>query len=138
MAYKTGQGYTLALDLTDSETPTYVDVDVINVDEAFNEVVDTFYKLGDGGFATNVVTALDPEYSFVFKFDDADATLDGILQKRLTLLTDRNVAYQITDNATSEVITGSAVLTSIGSPRNVEAVVEVSVSMKLRGAPTIA
>ena len=136
MAYMTGAGYTIGLDLAD--TTTYVDVDVVSVDESFNETVDTFYKLADGGFATNVVTALDPEFGLVFKFDNTDTLLEGILEKRFKLGTDRNVGFEIVDNATGNTITGSGVLTSISDPRTVDAVIEVSVSMKLRGAPTIA
>lgn len=137
MAFITGAGYQFQADLSDAAT-TYVDIDAISVDESMNEVVDTFYKLSDGGYATSVVTALDPEFSLVFKFDSTDTTMDSILEKRLKLGTDRNFSLKIIDNATGNTITGDAVFTAIGSPRTVEAVVEVSVSVKLRGEPTIA
>jgi len=136
MAYVTGAGYKISLDLTDSTT--YVEVDLVSVDEAFNETVDTFYKLTEGGFATNVVTAIDPEFGMVYKFESTDTTLDGILEKRFKVGDGRNVGFEIIDNATGNTITGSGVLTSISDPRTVEAVVEVSVTMKLRGEPTIA
>ena len=137
MAYVTGAGFKVEADLSDAGT-TYVEIEAISVDESMNEAVDTFYKLSDGGFATNVVTAIDPEFSLVFKFDSADATLTSIAEKRLKLGTDRNFSLKITDNATTNEITADAVFTSIGTSRTVEAVVEVPVSIKLRGAPTIA
>ena len=132
----TGQGYVFGLDLDDSTT--YVEVDANSVDESMNEVVDTWFKLADGGFATSEVVALDPEFALVFKFQDAtDVTLKGILEKRLKLGADRNVGFEIVDNATGNTITGSGTLTAISNSRVADLVIEVSVSMKLRGAPTI-
>ena len=136
MAFLTGAGYQLKIDIADSTT--YVAVDAINVDNSFNETVDTFYKLSDGGFATSVVTAIDPEFSVVLKFDSTDTLMTGILAKRYKVGADRNVGIEIIDDASGNTITGSAVLTSISDPRTVEAVIEISVSMKLRGAPVIA
>lgn len=135
MAYLTGEGYQLGIDIADSTT--YVTVDAISVDESFNETIDTFYKLGDGGFATSVVTAIDPEFSIVLKFESTDTLSSGILEKRFKVGDDRNVGLEIVDNATGNTITGSAVLTSISDPRVVESVIEISVSLKLRGEPTI-
>lgn len=135
MGFLTGVGYTFSIDLTDATT--YVEVDVNSVGESMNETIDTFYRLSQEGFPDNVVTALDPEFALVFKFNDTDVTMDGIVEKRLQIGTDRNVGYQIIDNATGNTITGSGVLTSIGTTREVGTVVEVPVTMKLRGKPTI-
>ena len=136
MAFITGAGYQFQADLSDAAT-TYVDIEANSVDESMNEVVDTFYKLSDGGFATNVVTALDPEFALVFKFESTDTTLDSITEKRFKLGADRNFSLKIIDNATGNTITADAVFTSIGTTRTVEAVVEVPVTVKLRGEPTI-
>lgn len=135
MGFLTGVGYTFSIDLTDATT--YVEVDVNSVGESMNETIDTFYRLSQEGFPDNVVTALDPEFALVFKFNDTDVTMDGIVEKRLQIGTDRNVGYQIIDNATGNTITGSGVLTSIGTTREVGTVIEVPVTMKLRGKPTI-
>ena len=132
----TGVGYTFSIDPTDATT--YAEVDVVSVGESMNETVDTFYRLSQEGYADNVVTGLDPEFAFVFKFEETDTLMVDITEKRFKLLDDRNVGYQIVDNATGNTITGSGVLTSIGTTRTVQAVVEVPVTMKLRGKPTIA
>lgn len=134
---KTGAGYQFQADLADAAT-TYVDIDATSVDESMNEVVDTFYKLSDGGFATSVVTALDPEFSLLFKFDESDTTMVSITEKRLKLGTDRNFSLKIIDNATGNTITADAVFTAIGTSRVAESVIEVPVTVKLRGAPSIA
>ena len=134
---KTGAGYQFQADLSDAAT-TYVDIDATSVDESMNEVVDTFYKLSDGGFATSVVTALDPEFSLLFKFDESDTTMVSITEKRLKLGTDRNFSLKIIDNATGNTITADAVFTAIGTSRVAESVIEVPVTVKLRGAPSIA
>lgn len=131
----TGVGYTFGIDPTDSTT--YVEADVTSVGESMNEVIDTFYRLSQGGFADNVVTGLDPEFALIFKFDKDDALMPDIISKRLKLLDDRNVGYEIIDNASGNTITGSGVLTSIGTTREVATVIELPVTMKLRGAPTI-
>lgn len=135
MSFVTGVGYTFSIDPTDATT--YVEVDVNSVGESMNETVDTFYRLSQEGFPDNVVTAVDPEFALVFKFDSADATLKAIVEKRLKVKDDRNVGYEIVDNGTGNTITGSGVLTSIGTTREVGTVVEVPVTMKLRGKPTI-
>lgn len=132
----TGVGYTFSIDPDDSTT--YVECDVISVGESMNETVDTFYRLSQAGFPDNVVTSLDPEFALVFKFDEENTLIKSIAEKRLKLGSDRNVGYQIIDNATGNTITGSGVLTSIGTTRTVQAVIEIPVSMKLRGKPTIA
>ena len=135
MAFVTGAGYKVEVDLADAAT-TYVQVDILNADESMNEVVDTFYRLSQGGFADNVVTAIDPEFSVVMKAESTDATIEAIASKRLTL--NRNFSLKITDNFTAEVITADAVFTSIGSTRTVDVVTEIPVTFKLRGEPTIA
>lgn len=131
----TGVGYAFGIDPTDATT--YVSADVTSVGESMNEVLDTFYRLSQEGFPDNVVTAVDPEFALIFKFDKDDPLMPLIIAKRLKVLTDRNVGYQIIDNASGNTITGSGVLTSIGTTREVQTVIEVPVTMKLRGKPTI-
>lgn len=137
MAFVTGAGYKVEVDLSDAAT-TYVLVDAVSVDESMNEVVDTFFRLSQGGYADNVVTAIDPEYSMVVKAESDDVTIKAIAVKRNTVGADRNFSLKITDNYTGESVTVPAVFTAIGSSRTVEAVVEIPVSFKFRGEPTIA
>lgn len=137
MAFITGAGYKVEVDLTDAAT-TYAEVEVVSVDESMNEIVDTFFRLSQGGYADNVVTAIDPEYSMVIKADSADSTITDIAKKRNKVGSDRNFSLKITDNMTSETVTVPAVFTSIGTSRTVEAVVEIPVSFKFRGEPTVA
>lgn len=136
MAELTGVGYTLAIDL--SSATSYTDVDVTSASESFNETLDTYFKLSDGGFPTNVVTSLDPQIDFVFKFDSTDALLQDLIELRWKLGSDRECTFEITDNASGNTITGAGVFTSIGTTREVATVVEVPVTMKLKGQPTIA
>lgn len=137
MAFVTGAGYTIEVDLDDAATD-YDLIDFVNVDESMNEVVDTFFRLSQGGYADNVVTAIDPEYSGVVKAESTDTVIIDIAKKRHSVGADRNFSLKITDNFTSESITVPAVFTSIGSSRTVEAVTEIPISMKFRGEPTVA
>lgn len=135
--FKTGAGYKLEIDLTGAGT-TFVEVEVTNVDEAINETLDTFFRLSDGGFATNVVTAIDPQYTLTIKGDSTDTLITGIAKKRYKVGADRDFAYKITDNLTAEVITGDATFTAISSPKEVATVTTLTVVFKFVGAPTVA
>jgi len=131
-----GQGLTFGLDLAGGTS--YTDLDVISVDESFGEIIDTFHKLSDGGFAHNEVVALDPEFGLVFKFDDNDAFMESLVELKWKKGTDRHAAFELVDNATGNTITGDCTITAISTSRTATAIVEVSVTIKLRGAPTIA
>lgn len=133
----TGAGYKLEIDLTGVGT-TFVELDVVAVDEALNETIDTFYKLNGGGYATNRVTALDPQYTLTIKGDSTDTLITGIAEKRYSVGTGRDFAYKITDNLTAEVITGDATFTAISSPKEVATVTTLTVVFKFVGAPSIA
>ena len=137
MAFVTGAGYTVEVDLTDAAT-SYELIDFVSVDESMNEVVDTFFRLSQGGYADNVVTAIDPEYSGIVKAESTDTVISDIAKLRHSIGADRNFSLKITDNYTSESITVPAVFTSIGSSRTVEAVIEIPISIKFRGEPTVA
>lgn len=135
MGYVTGVDYKFEIDPTNVGT-TYTELNIVTSDEAMNETTDTFYRIVDDGFSTNVVTAIDPQFTITIKADSTDTTLNALLDKKYTLT--RGVKCKITDNISAEVVTFGGVITNFGTPRNVGSVTEVSMTIKMTGKPTIA
>ena len=128
--YKNGLGFLLSIDTNDCE--------IVEVDQAFNEVAVQWFTL-DSNFAKNKVVALDPEYGFTIKVDASSAAHQAILAKRYDV--DRAVAIILTDpleGANGSTITFNGELTSIGDPRVIDDVVELDVTIKIAdGEPAI-
>lgn len=141
MAFKTGANYDFKIDIdkllvTPVGTPDLQSLCLISAEEALNEVVDTFFKLKDSGFSTSKVVAIDPEFTLAIKYDGDDAASNAILGARYS--TSRTTDAEITDATTGETITFVAELTTISLPRTLDAVTEISVTIKPQGSITIA
>lgn len=131
--YKNGKGYLISFGGED--------VELVAVDNSFNEVLVTWFTL-DSDFAKNAVVALDPEYGMTLRFESTSAAHIAIMDSRY-VLADRSVAVIITDPlqaaGTGSTITFNGVVTSISEPRQTDDVVEVDVTLKIEsGEPVIA
>ena len=132
--YKNGKGYLISLD--------GADVELVAVDNSFNEVIVSWFTL-DSDFAKNKVVALDPEYGMTLRFESTSPAHVAIMDARLSVA-DRSVAVIITDplqaaGGNGSTITFNGVLTSISEPRQTDDVVEVDVTLKIEsGDPVIA
>ena len=140
MAHQNGIGLEFKIDAdqllaTPTATPNFTELNVIEVSNSFNETVDSFYKLNNEGYANNVVTALDPEFGITIKYDADDTVGNNLYAKRFG--TARTFPFEITDPITSETIAFDGTVTSISDTRNVDSVVEFSMTIKLNGKPTI-
>lgn len=135
MPYVTGVDYKFEIDPTNVGT-TYTELNIVTADEAMNETTDTFYRIIDDGFSTNVITSIDPQFTVAIKADSSDTVLNALLDKKYTL--SRSVKCKITDNINAEVVTFSGVITNFGTPRTVGSVTEVSMTIKMTGKPTVA
>jgi hypothetical protein len=129
---KSGFGYKLEVDTTGAEG--WAELPITSVGEAFNEVISTYFKLKDEGFATNEVTAIDPQFDLGMRGEEGDTALDHMLGLRFS--PNRKAPMKITDNLTGEAITFAGVFTAISSTRN-ENVVEITATVKMQGKPTI-
>lgn len=126
----TGQGYLLQIDVSITQDGSaYVDVDPISVGESLNEAVDTYFKLSKGGFASNKVVSLDPQWDVTIKAETENNGLAFIVSKRFAIA--RGVKIRITDNLTNEIISFDAELTAIGSTREIGSVIELPIAFKL-------
>ena len=85
--YKNGKGYLISFGGED--------VELVAVDNSFNEVLVTWFTL-DSDFAKNKVVALDPEYGMTLRFESTSAAHIAIMDSRY-VLADRSVAVIITD-----------------------------------------
>lgn len=141
--FQNGSGYLFKVDAdqlldTPLGTPDFQDVCPTSVSKALNEAVDTFFRLCDEGFAQNILTGLDPQYDLTVKGDKADTTLQAILASEFDFAKRNRNVIQITDNFTGKTIDVGATITAISDSREVESVIEFSLSFKFRGKPTVA
>lgn len=131
--YKNGKGYIINL--------ATFDVELVAVDNSFNEVLVSWFTL-DSDFAKNKVVALDPEYGMTIKFD-SDSDAHKLIMDARYSVSGRSVDIIITDPlqaaTTGSTITFSGVLASISEPRQTDDVVEVDITLKVEsGDPVIA
>lgn len=138
-----GSGYSFKVDAdqlldTPLGTPDFQDVCPTNVSKSLNEAIDTFFRLCDEGYAQNVVTGLDPQYDLTIKGDKDDTTLQALISAEFDLAKRNRNTIEITDNFTDKTISVGATITAISDTREIESVIEFSVSFKFRGKPTIA
>ena len=130
--YKNGKGYLMSIGANVAE--------IVAVDEAFNEVVVSWFTL-DSDFSKNKVVALDPEFGVTLRFDAEDTAHKAIIDMRYSV-DDRSQEIIITDpihGAAGSTITFDGSITSIGEPRQTDDVIEISVTIKIEsGEPVIA
>lgn len=121
--YVSGQGMIISIDGNEAE--------LTNVDEAFGEVLSTWFELGSA-VAKNKVTGIDPEFTLSIRLDTDSLAHQALLAMRYS--EDRTVPIIITDNhlgATGSTITFSGEIVSIGDTRTTETVVEMDATLKV-------
>lgn len=140
--FKNGSGYKFEVDVdqllvTPTNTADFEEIHPTSVSKALNEVVDTFFRLSDEGYAQNVLTALDPQYDLTVKGDSTDDALNAILDVEFDIPARNRNVIKITDNFSGKSIEVGATITAISDSREIESVIEFSFSFKFRGKPTI-
>ena len=138
ISYFQVHNYPVSVDTITNEFTVY-QFEIVDVDEAFGEVLITWFTL-DSNFAKNKVVALDPEYGMTVKYDALSTAHAAIFSKRYEV--DREVEVVITDlqeGAAGSTITFTGELASISEPRVIDDVIEIDITLKIaNGDPVIA
>ena len=81
-----------------SDTWTYAVLGegIDNITEALNEVVQQYFFLNDGGFATNHVAGMAPAFTFTGRRVVGDAAQDYIFGKKYALDMERDSSFKLT------------------------------------------
>lgn len=132
--YLSGFGYSVEVDIdwflpVPTETPDFQDLGETEVSESLNEAVSTFFRLKDGGLATNVITAIDVEYSITTKGDKTNLAIVAIYENKLNIAKRNNVPFKFVDNFSEETLTAQMSITGISDTKNSD-VLELAITVK--------
>ena len=135
MAFKdwvTGLGYSLEIQTGGTlAAPTYTDISdiVINMAEAFNDVVDTFQVL-ESAISSSVKTAVDPEFTLATKGDKANVGMQALLATIWETNEDAVLMVRLTNTFNLEVVTFAATVSGYNVTFETPTVIEVAWSLK--------
>lgn len=140
----TGAGYLFEMDSdqlidTPTDTPSFEDLNPIDVSKALNEAIATFFRLTDAGYAQNWLTAIDPQYDLTIALDPTDTLLIALQNADEDIVKRNRAVIQITDNFRTDdnTITADVTITAMSDTRQVDDVVQMAISFKFRGAPAV-
>lgn len=125
--------FKLFFDISETETPDYEELCLLNLDYDQSESLDTFYTLCSE-YANNVKTALDLTWSASFKLDKTDSVAQFILDKEYSVGTEATADVKIQNllkGTNGEEVTFTATLSSISWSATTEEVLQIDFDLKI-------
>lgn len=125
--------FKLFFDISETETPNYEELCLLNLDYDQSESLDTFYTLCSE-YANNVKTALDLTWSASFKLDKTDSVAQFILDKEYSVGTEATADVKIQNllkGTNGEEVTFTATLSSISWSATTEEVLQIDFDLKI-------